>query len=74
MPHAPSASCLLQVFVSQSDSVDEGQALAVVEAMKQHHTVCSPVRGTIAELHAFVDAQVEDSQLLMVVMPQQEGA
>ncbi|EFN51015.1 hypothetical protein CHLNCDRAFT_37598 [Chlorella variabilis] len=62
------------VLVSQGTTVEEGEALVVVEAMKMEHTVRAPCNGTVAELHSFVDAQVEDGHVLAVVVPLEAAA
>ena len=63
-----------QVFAAQGAVVEEGEALVVVEAMKMEHTVRAPCAGTVAELHSFVDAQVEDGHVLAVVVAEDEAA
>lgn len=60
--------------MSQGTTVEEGEALVVVEAMKMEHTVRAPCNGTVAELHSFVDAQVEDGHVLAVVVPLEAAA
>lgn len=70
----PMPGRIVKVFVSSNQSVQEGDPLVVVEAMKMEHTVRAPCAGTVAELHSFVDAQVEDGHVLAVVVPPQAAA
>jgi biotin carboxyl carrier protein len=64
----------LQVFVRQGEAVSEGQPLVVVEAMKMEHTVRAPCAGTLAELHSFPEAQIQEGHVLAVVAPQEAAA
>ncbi len=64
----------MKVSVSQGDSVEQGDTLCVVEAMKMEHSVKAPCAGVVGELHAFQGAQVEDGQVLAVVEVQQPEA
>lgn len=70
----PMPGRIVKVLVSQGTTVEEGEALVVVEAMKMEHTVRAPCNGTVAELHSFVDAQVEDGHVLAVVVPLEAAA
>lgn len=63
----PMPGKVVKVFVGQWAAVEEGAPLVVVEAMKMEHTVRAPCAGTVAELHSFVGAQVEDGHVLAVV-------
>ena len=65
---------IVKVFVSQGDTVEQGDTLCVVEAMKMEHAVKAPSAGVVEELHAFEGAQVEDGQVLAVVAVQQPEA
>jgi acetyl-CoA/propionyl-CoA carboxylase biotin carboxyl carrier protein len=44
---SPMPGTVIDVGVTVGDTVDEGDALAVVEAMKMEHTVRAPGRGTV---------------------------
>ena len=59
----------LQVFAAAGEAVAEGAALVVVEAMKMEHTVRAPCAGTVAELHSYVGAQVDEGHVLAVLTP-----
>lgn len=75
LPACTAAVCArVQVFVSQGDEVEEGEALVVVEAMKMEHTVRAPCAGTVQELHSFADAQIQEGHVLAVVVPAHAAA
>jgi biotin carboxyl carrier protein len=56
---APVAASVWQVPVAVGDALTEGQALAVLEAMKMETTVASPVAGRV---HGVLVARVSDSR------------
>ncbi|MEL6180266.1 MAG: biotin/lipoyl-containing protein, partial [Myxococcota bacterium] len=64
---APMPGTLLSVEVSVGDSIQEGQALAVVEAMKLETTVRASTRGTLAESLIKPGERVEAGDLLFVI-------
>ena len=47
---APMPGKLLKVLVSNSDSVAEGQPLAIIEAMKMEHTLSAPFDGEVDQV------------------------
>jgi len=65
---------IVKVSVSQGDSVEQGDTVCVVEAMKMEHVVKAPCDGVVEELHAYQGAQVEDGQVLAVVAVKQPEA
>lgn len=65
---------IIKVLAVAGDAVAEGQPLAILEAMKMEHAVRAPCAGTVAELHAYVGAQVDDGFVLAVVAPQEAQA
>jgi biotin carboxyl carrier protein len=71
---SPMPGRIVKVFVAQGDSVEQGDTLCVVEAMKMEHAVKAKCAGVVEELHAFQGAQVEDGQVLAVVAVQQPEA
>lgn len=71
---SPMPGRIVKVSVSQGGSVEQGDTLCVVEAMKMEHVVKAPCAGVVKELHAFQGAQVEDGQVLAVVAVEQPEA
>jgi len=62
---APMPGKVISFAVQAGDTVQKGQALAVLEAMKMEHTIAAPVDGVVAELlYAPGDQVVEGAELL----------
>ncbi|WP_019634234.1 acetyl/propionyl/methylcrotonyl-CoA carboxylase subunit alpha [Actinomadura atramentaria] len=64
---SPMPGTVLAVKVAEGDRVAEGQAVAVVEAMKMEHTVTAPAPGVVTRLAARVGAQVALDAVLAVI-------
>jgi pyruvate carboxylase len=58
---------VVTVNVATGDSVDAGQAIATIEAMKMEAAITAPKAGTIARVAVSQTAQVEGGDLLVVV-------
>ena len=62
---APMPGKLLSLLVTAGQTVQRGQALAVLEAMKMEHTISAPRDGVVSELlHAVGDQVLEGAELL----------
>lgn len=57
----------VHALVAQGDSVEAGQALAVVEAMKMEASITAAVAGTVARLVIADARQAEGGDLLLVL-------
>ncbi len=55
------------LFVVEGDTVEAGQRLAVVEAMKMEHALSAPFAGVIRDLVAAVGEQVDMGERIMQV-------
>jgi acetyl/propionyl-CoA carboxylase alpha subunit len=66
---APMPGKVLTVMASVGESVDEGQALVVMEAMKMEHQICADVAGTITAIHCAAGGQVDQSAVLVEIEP-----
>ncbi|MCT2559859.1 acetyl/propionyl/methylcrotonyl-CoA carboxylase subunit alpha [Tsuneonella sp. YG55] len=64
---APMPGKVIAVDVAQGDTVDAGQRLMVLEAMKMEHALTAPFAGTVEELSVTVGSQVQVEALLAVV-------
>jgi 3-methylcrotonyl-CoA carboxylase alpha subunit len=62
---APMHGKLVVVFVKPGDTVEKGQRLAVVEAMKMEHALVAPRDGVVAEVAAEPGAQVAEGDRLI---------
>jgi biotin carboxyl carrier protein len=65
--HAPMPGRVVKVLVSEGDSVEAGQALLVLEAMKMEHTLRAPHAGKVSAVKAQPEDQVEADHVLVVV-------
>ena len=64
---APMPGRVVRVLVEPGESVQSGQGLAVVEAMKMENEVASPAAGVVSEVRAAVGDSVEAGAVLVVV-------
>jgi 3-methylcrotonyl-CoA carboxylase alpha subunit len=62
---APMPGKVVSFAVKAGDMVKQGQALAVMEAMKMEHTLVAPVSGVVAELHYQPGDQVAEGVALL---------
>jgi 3-methylcrotonyl-CoA carboxylase alpha subunit len=62
---APMPGKLISLLVNPGQAVRQGQALAVMEAMKMEHTISAPRDGVVAQwLHGVGDQVAEGAELL----------
>ncbi|WP_379554388.1 acetyl/propionyl/methylcrotonyl-CoA carboxylase subunit alpha [Qipengyuania sp. DGS5-3] len=66
---APMPGKVIAVDVSEGQTVKAGDRLMVLEAMKMEHALTAPFDGTVTELSAAQDAQVQVEAVLCVVEP-----
>lgn len=64
---SPMPGVILDVKVNVGDTVTEGQALFVLEAMKMENDVNAPCAGTIASINVSKQANVETGTVLAVI-------
>ena len=64
---APMPGLLVKVLVQSGDSVQPGQPLAVLQAMKMENELALPRGGTVAEVRAQAGQTVDQGQVLIVV-------
>jgi acetyl/propionyl-CoA carboxylase alpha subunit len=64
---APLPGTVVKVHVGVGDTVEAGDTLVAIEAMKMEHEVHAPARGTVSEVHVASGDQVEAGRLLVVV-------
>lgn len=55
------------VLVSEGDTVEKGQGLVIVEAMKMENEVRSPIAGVVKEINVKAGETVEGGAVLVVV-------
>ena len=67
---APMHGKVLAILVEQGASVQKGERVAVVEAMKMEHALTAPIDGTVSEIVAAVGAQIaEGATILSIAAP-----
>src|SRR5690606_40165900 len=64
---APMPGTVVRVLADPGATVELGQPLVVLEAMKMEHTVAAPVAGVLAQLDVEAGTQVDTGQVLAVV-------
>jgi acetyl-CoA/propionyl-CoA carboxylase biotin carboxyl carrier protein len=64
---APMQGTIVKIAVADGDTVEEGDLLVVLEAMKMEQPINAPRTGTVANLTAAVGATVTTGQALMEV-------
>ena len=70
---APMPGLVKQLNVASGNSVEKGQALLVLEAMKMEHTLTAPRDGVLAEVNIKEGDQVLDGAIL-IAMAEEENA
>jgi biotin carboxyl carrier protein len=64
---APMPGGVVRVAVAEGDTVESGQLLVVLEAMKMEHAVHAATAGTVASVEVAEGDQVETGRILVVV-------
>lgn len=64
---APMPGKIIALSVTAGDTVKEGQALLVMEAMKMEHTITAPVAGKVEEIFYHVGDQVTEGAELIKI-------
>ncbi len=62
---APMNGTIVDVLVKQNESVEQGQAVIVLEAMKMQHTINAPSNGVVTELYFNQGELVDGGALLL---------
>lgn len=69
---APMPGKVVKLLVSEGQSVNAGDTLVVLEAMKMEHTVKAPADGVVTRLPVAEGEQVDSDALLVIVDPRSE--
>ena len=63
----PMPGKVIAVLVSEGDSIEKGQGLVIVEAMKMENEVGSPIAGEVKEIKVKAGDAVEGGAVLLIV-------
>ena len=64
---APMPGKVVRIIVAAGDTVEEGQGVVVVEAMKMQNEMKSPKAGKVVEVRTRQDATVAAGEILLVI-------
>lgn len=67
---APMPGQIVEVSVSVGDSVEMGEKLLVLEAMKMQQSISVGISGKVSSIDVAVGDQVSEGQLLALVVPE----
>ena len=62
---APMPGSILQINANEGDDVEEGQCLAIVEAMKMETGLHAMVRGKVKKIHSNLGQQVDAGEVII---------
>ncbi|TWU37244.1 acetyl-CoA carboxylase biotin carboxyl carrier protein subunit [Novipirellula artificiosorum] len=62
---SPMAGVILSIDVEEGESVEDGQLLLVLEAMKMENQIIAPAAATVKSLLVAVGESVQDGQVLV---------
>ena len=65
--HSPMTGLVIEVLVSEGDSVSDGDVVVVVESMKMENEVVCDVDGTVTAVHVKEDESVSEGDRLVEV-------
>lgn len=64
---SPMAGVIKSVLVKIGESVKQGQALVVLEAMKMENQITAPIAGTVKSINVDEGQNVRDGHVLLVL-------
>ena len=64
---APIPGKIIAIHVKQGDTVEAGQVILILEAMKMENNIAAPRAGTVKEIAVTEGAEVADGQLLIAI-------
>jgi 3-methylcrotonyl-CoA carboxylase alpha subunit len=64
---APMHGKVVAVFVAAGETVEKGQRVAIVEAMKMEHSLVAPRAGTVSEVAVEPGQQVGEGARMLVI-------
>ncbi len=70
---APMPATVVAIYKKPGESVKQGEAIIVLEAMKMEHSIEAPYDGTLESLCYGIGAQVNEGAELVIMSKQQEA-
>jgi pyruvate carboxylase subunit B len=67
--NAPMPGKILELLIADGETVEEGQPVLILEAMKMENELKSPSNGVVSKLHIQQGDNVEKNQLLIDIEP-----
>ncbi|MEM7336314.1 MAG: biotin/lipoyl-containing protein, partial [Chloroflexota bacterium] len=64
---APMPGAVMRVDVAEGDTVQKGQTLLILEAMKMEHTILAPIDGTVQKILVSQGQQMQKKELMIIV-------
>ena len=64
---APMPGNVLATHIIEGDTVEQGQLLLILEAMKMEHRITAPINGTVTKLLVAQGDQVANGEMLIVL-------
>jgi propionyl-CoA carboxylase alpha chain len=71
---APMPGLLTRLMVAESDVIEAGQDVAVIEAMKMENTLSAQIRGTVQEISAKIGDNLNVDDVILSLKPEDEEA
>lgn len=65
--NAPMPGKILEIMVSEGDSVEMGDSVAILEAMKMENELKAPISGTISQISAAEGDSLEKNALILEI-------
>ena len=65
--HSPMTGRVIEVLVSDGDSVSNGDVVVVVESMKMENEIICDYDGTVSAVHVEEDQSVSEGDQLVIV-------
>lgn len=69
--HAPMPGLVVDIMVAEGDTVDAGQPVVVVEAMKMQNALTAPLSGRVSAVRVTAGATVDSGALLLTIQPEE---
>jgi acetyl/propionyl-CoA carboxylase alpha subunit len=71
---APMPGKIIQVLVSDGDTVQTGDTLMILEAMKMEHRIIAPYEGRVERINYAIGETVQADEILLSLIPSDKAA